>query len=53
MEASASNPPSTSPETSASTPETPAGPEQLDEEQVARVLEWGAIAFSGLYHTVS
>lgn len=35
MEASASNPPSTSPETSASTPETPPGPEQLDEEQVS------------------
>ena len=35
MEASASIPPSASTETSASSPETPAGPEQLDEEQVS------------------
>ena len=33
--ASASTPPSTSTETSASAPETPAGPEQLDKEQVS------------------
>ncbi|KAF4015598.1 hypothetical protein G4228_006965 [Cervus hanglu yarkandensis] len=39
MEASASTPPSTSTETSASTPETPAGPEQLDKEQVKKAVE--------------
>ncbi|CAI9151678.1 unnamed protein product [Rangifer tarandus platyrhynchus] len=39
MEASASTPPSTSTETSASTPEAPAGPEQLDEEQVKKAVE--------------
>uniref|UniRef100_A0A8C6DLG5 Ribosomal L1 domain-containing protein 1 n=1 Tax=Moschus moschiferus TaxID=68415 RepID=A0A8C6DLG5_MOSMO len=38
MEASASTPPSTSTATSAST-ETPAGPEQLDEEQVKKAVE--------------
>uniref|UniRef100_A0A452E1N4 Ribosomal L1 domain-containing protein 1 n=1 Tax=Capra hircus TaxID=9925 RepID=A0A452E1N4_CAPHI len=39
MEASASIPPSASTETSASSPETPAGPEQLDEEQVKKAVE--------------
>ncbi|CAI9172806.1 unnamed protein product [Rangifer tarandus platyrhynchus] len=39
MEASASTPPSTSTETSASTPETPAGPEKLDKEQVKKAVE--------------
>ena len=39
MESSASNPQSTSPETSASTPETPPDPEQLDEEQVKKAVE--------------
>ncbi|KAJ1061628.1 hypothetical protein K5549_002663 [Capra hircus] len=39
MEASASIPPSASTETSASSPETPAGPEQVDEEQVKKAVE--------------
>ncbi|TEA31935.1 hypothetical protein DBR06_SOUSAS8310189 [Sousa chinensis] len=39
MEASASTPPSTSTATSASTPATPAGLEQLDEEQIKKAVE--------------